>query len=432
MLRNPGEKNFSPVGLLGTGYGITIPGEKFTKLGLYKLQAIASWEGGHVRSRGSTTFEVVPDKLEIKLTAKPARVIEGDEVSFSVQVSGDPQLAKIVWEFGDGTTKTDANVPPAKDLKHVFSDQGRKEVRATVTAADGGTAQSTADVLVDSDEIEAFIVVFVEGRKSFDQSSERQADSVFGRIIAGQEVVLKPSRDRTADGVEYLWQSDGLSQSGASFIVNTSSPKNVAVSLRATRHSSEASSNLKIIVRPRAPWWVLVVAAIAGILLLAYFTYLLTGNKMADWKLSVWSPSQKTAPTPKPLNAYWSRVHKVAVVPLAEFKRDPLLSSLKDSTHKLRCAKVPAGRNRLPGNVVYDGKRRDDRWTPVDKEFTAKRSQWELTLSGAACLKKDDGIRSIRLEYAEQNRLVEKMLLASLWVAVIAANVAVYSWVIGH
>jgi len=435
MLRRPGDKSFSAVGPLGAGYAVTIPAEKFTKLGLYKLQAVASWDGGRVRSHGSAVFKLVPDQLEIRLIAKPDRVIEGDEVSFSIQLlSGDARLKNIVWDFGDGTVDTNSAITPTKDIKHVYQEQGRKEAKVTVTAADDGATEASTEVFVDSKEIDAFISVFVNGKKSFDQASIPEKNSAFGRITAGQDVVLKPSRDRTADGVEYTWiGADGARQTGASFRFETATPGTTDVTLRARRHSSDDTASIKVTVRPRAPWWILAVTGGVGAMMLAYLTFLLTGNKMADWKLSVWSPSQKTIPAPKLLNDYWSRTGKVAVVPFSVFKRDPLLSTLKDSTHNLRCARVPAGRNRLPGNVSYDGKRRDDGWSVIDQECSAKRSEWELTLRRSAPHSdKEDGKRRIRLEFAEQSRFGEKALLALAWIGVIGANAAVFWWIAGH
>lgn len=434
MLRSPGEKNFAPVGAPGNEDAIRIPGERLAKLGLHKLQAVAIWEGGRVRSQGSTTFDVVPDELDIRLIAKPDRVIEGDEVSFSIQLlSGDARLKNIVWDFGDGAVDTNSAIPPSKDIKHVYQEQGRKEAKVTVTAADDGATEASTEVFVDSDEIDAFIAVFVNDRKSFDQSSVSQRNSSYGRITAGQDVVLRPSRDRTADGVEYTWiDPDGVRQTGASFRLTTTTPGTTQLTLQARRHSSEDTASIKVTVRPRAPWWILAVTGGVGAMMLAYLTFLLTGNKMADWKLSVWSPSQKTIPAPKLLNDYWSRTGKVAVVPFSSFKRDPLLSTLKDSTHNLRCARVPAGRNRLPGNVSYDGKRRDDGWSVIDPECSAKRSEWELTLRSAPHSDKEDGKRRIRLEFAEQSRFGEKALLALAWIGVIGANAAVFWWIAGH
>ena len=439
-LKAPGEKEFARVQGAGSNSQAKIPAGRFSKLWNYKVQAVASWENGRVRSQGLTAFEVVPDRLEVSLTAKPERVIEGDEVTFSIQVAGEAKLTKVVWDFGDGKVETDDASPPAKDRWHVYASEGRKEAKVTVTSADGGTAQGSTDVLVDTDEIDAFIAVLVNGKKSFDQASIPEKNSAFGRITAGQDVVLKPSRDRTADGVEYTWTGpDGARQTGASFRFQTTTPGTTDVTLQARRHSSEETASIKVTVRPRAPWWILAVTGGVGAMMLGYLTFLLTGNKMADWKLSVWSPSQKTIPAPKLLNDYWSRTGKVAVVPLSAFKRDPLLSTFKDSTQNLRCAQVPAWRNRLPGNVTYDDKRRDDGWITIDKECSAKRSELELALAPTRLNRsvdhrtaKEDGKRRIRLEYAEQSRLGEKALLALVWIGVIGANAAVFWWIAGH
>jgi len=432
-IKPPGEKDFSRLQGVGSVSEASIPAALFSKLGNYKVQAVALWEGGRVRSQGITSFELIPDRLQVSLTARPERVIEGDEVTMSIQVAGDVQLEKVVWDFGDGKVETDSADPPAKDRKHVYKTEGRKEAKVTVTANDGGTAESSTDVLVDSDEIDAFIAVMVDGKRSFDQAPLGEKDSDFARVTAGQDIVLKPSRDRSSDGVEYSWvDAAGVTQDGASFRVGSAKPGTTKLTLKARRLSGEDTSSIKVTVRPRAPWWILAVTGGAGAMILAYLTFLLTGNKMADWKLSVWSPSQKTIPAPKLLNDYWSRTGKVAIVPFGVFQRDPLLSTLKDSTHNLRCARVPAGRNRLPGNVSYDGKRRDDGWSVIDQECSAKRSEWELTLGSVPRTGKEDGKRRIRLEYAEQSRFGEKALLALTWIGVIGANAAVFWWIAGH
>jgi hypothetical protein len=338
-------------------------------------------------------------------------------VSFD-PVSGDRQNSRLFLGRGVSVADVRRTVDPALQsrLRDGISDQTAKDVSYQLLA----DIESILNELSDSD-LSSELGRFFD---SFSSLANSPSSSV--SKAAAVEQAVRSAFEREVVALR------GKVELYTGFLGSIYPPGTTDLTLRARRHSSDDTASIKVTVRPRAPWWILAVTGGVGAMMLAYLTFLLTGNKMADWKLSVWSPSQKTIPAPKLLNDYWSRTGKVAVVPFSVLKRDPLLSTLKDSTHNLRCARVPAGRNRLPGNVSYDGKRRDDGWSVIDQECSAKRSEWELTIRSAPHSDNEDGKRRIRLEFAEQSRFGEKALLALAWIGVIGANAAVFWWIAGH
>lgn len=170
------------------GDGSTASGEEaqhaYSSTGSYRVQFIASNEGGADTSRASVTVVPPPQPASItSIDANPNPVDEGKTVRFSSNVQGDAPITRN-WSFGDGSTAM------GESPTHTYREPGQYTARLQASN-DVGQDRRTVTVRVNRVLPEVCTTVGEFNSAFFERNSSTLTDEARSSLQENADVLSK-------------------------------------------------------------------------------------------------------------------------------------------------------------------------------------------------------------------------------------------------